>query len=115
MRNFEGARALWNEGLNNDPDYSETLFNFAQLEMELGNHEQSGAYFEKAIRHEPFNNKYRYFAGLNLIQSGNKNEAHNLWRASIATLNNEDPYAARIVRAFGDEGSARSCVTTTNN
>ena len=104
MGNFEGARALWNEVLNNDPDYSETLFNFAQLEMELGNHEQSGAYFEKAIRLEPFNNKYRYFAGLNLIQSGNKNEAHNLWRASIATLNNEDPYAARIVRALGDEG-----------
>ena len=55
--------------------------------MESGNHDEAATFFEKAIRKEPFNNKFRYFAGLNLIQNGFRDRASALWEASKASLN----------------------------
>ncbi|PKL50175.1 MAG: hypothetical protein CVV42_04085 [Candidatus Riflebacteria bacterium HGW-Riflebacteria-2] len=101
--NFEEARKIWQQVLTTDPDHVATLFNYAQLEMESGKNQEAQEYFEKAIRKEPFNHKYRYFAGINLIQSGLKEQAHSLWAASRNSLNHEDPYAARILRALGEE------------
>ncbi|MDD3145816.1 MAG: tetratricopeptide repeat protein [Candidatus Riflebacteria bacterium] len=104
--NFAQARVHWKQILNDDPEHTITLFNFGQLEMESGNHEEAAGYFEKAIRREPFNNKFRYFAGLNLIQGGQKDKAGALWEASKASLNAHDPYAARILKALGEETQA---------
>lgn len=106
MGNFAQARVFWNQILAKTPDHAATLFNFGQLEMESGNHEKAAAFFEKAIRKEPFNNKFRYFAGLNLIQSGARDRATALWEASKASLNPQDPYAARILKALGEEATA---------
>ncbi|OGK11048.1 MAG: hypothetical protein A2W80_12730 [Candidatus Riflebacteria bacterium GWC2_50_8] len=103
--NFDEARKVWQQILTTDPDHVATLFNYAQLEMESGKHKEAQEYFEKAIRKEPFNHKYRYFAGINLIQSGLKDQAHSLWASSRSSLNHEDPYAARILRALGEENS----------
>ncbi len=103
--NFAQARVFWKQILDQDPGHTATLFNFGQLEMESGNHEEAATYFEKAIRNEPFNNKYRYFAGLNLVQSGQKDKADALWQASKSSLNIQDPYAARILKALGEEPS----------
>lgn len=102
MGKFDEARALWSQVLNSNPNYVEALFNYGQLEMEMGNHSKAEEFFDKSIRLDSFNNKYRYFAGLNLIQDGKKEEAHQLWRNSVATLNNDDPYAARIMKALGE-------------
>lgn len=101
--NFDEARKIWQQVLTSDPGHVATLFNYAQLEMESGKHKEAQEYFEKAIRKEPFNHKYRYFAGINLIQSGLKDQAHGLWAASRSSLNQEDPYAARILRALGED------------
>lgn len=101
--NFDDARKIWQQVLATDPDHVATLFNYAQLEMESGKHKEAQEYFEKAIRKEPFNHKYRYFAGINLIQSGLKDQAHALWASSRNSLNHEDPYAARIIRALGED------------
>ncbi|MBU1106527.1 MAG: tetratricopeptide repeat protein [Candidatus Riflebacteria bacterium] len=106
--NFNEARNTWQQILDSNPEHVSTLFNFAQLEMESGNHKEAQQYFEKAIRKEPFNHKYRYFAGINLIQSGLKDQAHSLWAASRSSLNQEDPYAARILRALGEENAQSS-------
>ncbi len=106
MGNFAQARVFWNQILTKNPDHATTLFNFGQLEMESGNHDEAATYFEKAIRKEPFNNKFRYFAGLNLIQNGAKDRASALWEASKASLNPQDPYAARILKALGEESAA---------
>ncbi len=103
MGNFPQARLLWDQVLELDPEHVSTLFNYGQLEMESGKNYEAQAYFEKAIRKEPFNHKFRYFAGLNLIQSGLKEQAHSLWQASKNTLNSDDPYADRILRALGKE------------
>lgn len=103
MGNFAQARSLWNEILKSDPEHLATLFNYGQLEMESGNNTEAQTYFEKAIRREPFNHKFRYFAGINLIQSGLKEQAHSLWQASKNSLNSDDPYAARILRALGND------------
>lgn len=105
MGNFAQAKSLWNEVLNANPDYVPTLFNYGQLEMESNNHIDAQSYFEKVIRKEPFNHKFRYFAGINLIQSGLKDQAHSLWQASKASLNSDDPYAARILRALGENNT----------
>ncbi|HNX77190.1 MAG TPA: tetratricopeptide repeat protein [Candidatus Rifleibacterium sp.] len=101
--NFAQARVCWKQILDQNPDHAATLFNFGQLEMESGNHDVAATYFEKAIRKEPFNNKYRYFAGLNLVQGGQKEKADALWQASKSSLNSQDPYAARILKAIGEE------------
>ncbi|EKD82011.1 MAG: tetratricopeptide TPR_2 repeat protein, partial [uncultured bacterium] len=106
--NFDEARKIWQQVLAIDPDHVATLFNYAQLEMESGKHKEAQEYFEKAIRKEPFNHKYRYFAGINLIQSGLKDQAHDLWASSRSSLSQEDPYAARILRALGEENSQSS-------
>lgn len=103
--NFDEARKIWQLVLVTDPDHVATLFNYAQLEMESGKHKEAQEYFEKAIRKEPFNQKYRYFAGINLIQSGLKEQAHALWAASRNSLNHEDPYAARIMKALGEDAT----------
>lgn len=108
MGNFAQARVLWQQIIQADPEHTATLFNFGQLEMESGNHAEAADYFEKAIRKEPFNNKFRYFAGLNLIQNGEKDKAHSLWEASKASLNIQDPYAARILKALGDKTGSES-------
>lgn len=105
MGNFAQAREFWKQILKANPEHVNTLFNFGQLELESGNHEEARAYFEQAIRKEPFNNKFRYFAGINLIQSGMKDQATALWEASKASLKADDPYAARILRALGEESS----------
>ncbi len=104
MGDFAQAKDLWNLVLVTDPEHSETIFNLAQLEMEMGNHEISGALFEKAIRNAPFNNKYRYFAGINLMQNQEPQEAYRLWNASLATLNKADPYAQKIISALEAHG-----------
>jgi len=109
--NFDEARKIWQQVLTTDPEHVATLFNYAQLEMESGKHKEAQEYFEKAIRKEPFNHKYRYFAGINLIQSGLKDQAHSLWAASRNSLNHEDPYAARILRALGEEGTQTPVVS----
>jgi len=101
--NFAQAKTIWDSILTRDSEYTATLFNYGQLEMETGKHVEAQAYFEKAIRKEPFNHKFRYFAGINLIQSGLKDQAHALWQSSRNSLNTDDPYAARIIRALGDE------------
>lgn len=101
--NFAQAKTLWDSVLTTDSEYTATLFNYGQLEMEMGKHVEAQSYFEKAIRKEPFNHKFRYFAGINLIQSGLKDQAHALWQSSRSSLNNDDPYAARIIRALGEE------------
>ncbi len=106
MGNFAQARVFWKQILHSDPEHAGTLFNFGQLEMESGNHDEAAEYFEKAIRKEPFNNKFRYFAGLNLIQNGAKEKAQALWEASKASLNAQDPYAARILKAIGETATA---------
>ncbi len=106
--NFAQARVFWKQILDQDPDHTATLFNFGQLEMESGNHEEAAVFFEKAIRNEPFNNKYRYFAGLNLVQGGQKDKADALWQASKSSLNVQDPYAARILKALGEESTTVS-------
>ena len=103
--NFNEARSIWQQVLDSDSEHVATLFNFAQLEMESGNHKEAQQFFEKAIRKEPFNHKYRYFAGINLIQSGLKEQAHSLWASSRSSLSHEDPYAARILRALGEENT----------
>jgi len=109
--NFEEARKVWQQVLTTDPDHVATLFNYAQLEMESGKNKEAQEYFEKAIRKEPFNHKYRYFAGINLIQSGLKDQAYSLWSASRSSLNPEDPYAARILRALGEENTQTSAIS----
>lgn len=102
MGRFDEAKSAWNKTLQLDPEHAKTLFNLGQLEMESGNTTQAQELFEKAIKVDPFNAKFRYFAGLNLIQSGLKDQAHSFWAASRDFLNDEDPYALRIVRALGD-------------
>lgn len=103
MGRFDEARASWNKSLNNDPEHARTLFSLGQLEMETGNTTAAQVFFEKAIRIEPFNAKFRYFTGLNLVQSGLKDQADSFWAASKDYLNEDDPYAKRILRAVGDK------------
>ncbi|NCB37953.1 MAG: tetratricopeptide repeat protein [Erysipelotrichia bacterium] len=103
--NFAQARELWKQVLEADSEHTATLFNFGQLETESGNFIEAQGYYEKAIRKEPFNNKFRYFAGINLIQSGLKDQATALWEASRNSLNPEDPYASRILAALGKEAA----------
>ncbi len=42
------------------------------------------------------------------MQSGLKDQAHALWQASRSSLNSDDPYAARILRALGSEEKSSS-------
>lgn len=101
MGNFDKARELWNEVLIANPDYASTCFNFGQLEMESGNTTQARAHFDRALASEPTSPKFLYFAGVNLIQSGLKEQANEMWRNSANQLNPEDPYSARIYAALG--------------
>ena len=102
MGKFDQARNTWNKILESDPEHAITLFNFGQLEMETGNTQKAQIYFEKAIHKEPFNPKFRYFTGINLIQSGLKAEALTLWESGKMYINPEDPYGKRILMALGE-------------
>ncbi len=108
--NFAQAKTIWDNILKADGEYTATLFNYGQLEMETGKHVEAQTFFEKAIRKEPFNHKFRYFAGINLIQSGLKEQAYALWQSSRSSLNNDDPYAARILKALGDQAQSSTVI-----
>lgn len=101
MGRFDEAREAWNSVLANNPEHPGCLFSQGQLLMELGNTAAAQEYFEKAVRAEPYNAKFRYFAGLNLIQSGLKDQAHSFWSASKSFLPEDDPYSIRINKATG--------------
>lgn len=102
MGRFDEAKSSWNLVLESDPENAAALFSLGQLQMETGDHSGAQQYFEKAVHLEPGNAKFRYFAGLNLIQSGLKDQAHSFWMASKSFLNSEDPYARRINNALGE-------------
>lgn len=100
---FNSAIAMWNNVLQLNPNNADANFYLGQLSGEMGKLDEASNYYNAAIRQQPFNNKYRYFAGINYIQSGNKEKAAEIWNASKATLNPADPYAARILRALGED------------
>lgn len=102
MGRFDEAKSSWNQVLESDPESAAALFSLGQLQMETGDQNGAQQYFEKAVHLEPGNAKFRYFAGLNLIQSGLKDQAHSFWMASKGLLNSEDPYARRISNALGE-------------
>lgn len=111
MGRFDEAKAAWNKVLSQDSENAATYFNLAQLQMETGDYTGAQQYFEKAVRLEPDNAKFRYFAGLNLIQSGLKDQAHAFWAASKEHLNSEDPYFRRIKNALGDSATTKQVET----
>lgn len=100
---FEEAKKYWKKALAIDPEYAGVAFNFGQLAMEQGDFATARAWFDKAIQKEPYNTKYRYFAGLNLKQAGLGAEAQATWQSARAWLNTGDPYGARILRALGED------------
>lgn len=100
---FNSAIEVWNSVLQKNPSNPDANFYLGQLSNEMGKFDEANAFYDKAIRQQPFNNKFKYFAGINFIQSGNKNKAAELWTASKATLNASEPYAARILRALGED------------
>lgn len=109
---FDTAIETWKAVLSQSPNNPDALFYLGQLSSESGKFEEAASYYDSAIRQQPFNNKFKYFAGLNYVQSGNKEKAAQLWDASKATLNPNDPYAARIFRALGENPELRSVVST---
>lgn len=100
---FNSAIETWNNVLQQSPNNADASFYLGQLSGEMGKYDEASNYYNIAIRQQPFNNKFRYFAGINYIQSGSKDKAAELWNASKATLNTADPYAARILRALGED------------
>jgi tetratricopeptide (TPR) repeat protein len=58
MGNFIQARELWNQVLQTNPEYTATLFNYGQLEMESGKNAEAQVFFEKQSEKEPFNHKF---------------------------------------------------------
>lgn len=99
---FDEATAAWNKALAIDPEYAGVLFNFGQLAMEQKDFAAAATHFDQAIQKEPFNLKFRFFAGLNLKQQGRDAEAQAAWQSAKAYLNAGDPYGARILRALGE-------------
>ena len=100
---FNGAIEMWNSVLKENPANADALFYLGQLSSESGKFDEANNYYDSAIKQQPFNNKFRYFAGLNYIQSGKKEKAAALWNLSKGSLNPSDPYAARIIRAMGED------------
>ena len=105
---FNAATETWNSVLKENPTNADALFYLGQLASESGKQDEAGKYYDSAIQQQPFNNKFRYFAGLNYIQSGNKDKAAALWSLSKGSLNPSDPYAARIIRAMGDDSELQA-------
>lgn len=99
---FDEAKAAWNKALAIDPEYAGVLFNFGQLAMEQKDFAAAGTHFDQAIQKEPFNLKFRFFAGLNLKQQARQAEARAAWQSAKVYLNAGDPYGARILRALGE-------------
>jgi len=102
MGQFEKAKTYWSKALKTDPDYASVLFSFGQLAMEQKNTTEAKSYFDRAVQKEPFNLKFRYFAGLNLKQAGLDSEALAVWKSAKVNLNPSDLYGARILRALGE-------------
>lgn len=100
---FKSAIQTWNSVLSMEPNNAEALFYLGQLSSESGKYDEASKYYDSAIKQQPFNNKFKYFAGLNYIQSGNKDKAATLWNLAKDDLNLSDPYAARILRAMGED------------
>ena len=112
---FNAAIETWNAVLKDNPTNADALFYLGQLASESGKHDEASKYYDSAIKQQPFNNKFRYFAGLNYIQSGNKDKAAALWSLSKGSLNPSDPYAARIIRAMGDDSELQAAAITNYN
>lgn len=100
---FSGATTIWNSVLQQNPNDADASFYLGQLAAEMGKIDEAQKYFDTSIRIQPFNNKFRYFAGINYIQAGQKDKAAALWTASKANLNPSDAYGARIIRALGED------------
>ncbi|HEY9069392.1 MAG TPA: tetratricopeptide repeat protein, partial [Candidatus Ozemobacteraceae bacterium] len=98
---FNEARAAWKRIIAANPTFAPSLFNLAQLAMEQGMADEARDWFDQALRQDPSNPKYRYFAGLNLKQAGMEPEARAVWESGKAYLTPSDPYAARIAAALG--------------
>jgi len=111
MGKFDEARMYWNKVLEVDPEYANVLFNFGQLAMENNNVQEARDYFERAIKKEPFNLKFRYFAGMNLKQGGLNAEAKTVWDTAKSFMNQGDPYSARILRALGEKVPESKIIT----
>ncbi len=109
---FEEAKTYWHKALAIDPEYAGVAFNFGQLAMEQRDFATARAWFDKAIQKEPYNTKYRYFAGLNLKQAGLGAEAQATWQSAKGWLSTGDPYGARILRALGEEIPAAPPIST---
>lgn len=112
MGRFDEAKKAWNQVLSADPENAGAIFSLGQLQMETGDNTGAQSYFERAVRLDPENAKFRYFAGINLIQSGLKDQAHAFWSASKNYLNSEDPYARRINNVLGDAPQVMNPVET---
>ena len=108
---FNGAIGIWKSVLAQNPNNADALFYLGQLSSESGKLDEAGQYYESAIKQQPFNNKFKYFAGLNYIQKGNKDKAAALWSLSKGSLNPSDPYAARILRAMGEDSELQTTPT----
>ena len=107
---FNGAIDTWKSVLAKDSNNADALFYLGQLSSESGKLDEASQYYESAIKQQPFNNKFRYFAGLNYIQKGSKDKAAALWNLSKGNLNPSDPYAARILRAMGEDSELQASV-----
>lgn len=107
---FNGAIETWKSVLAKDSSNADALFYLGQLSSESGKLDEASQYYESAIKQQPFNNKFRYFAGLNYIQKGSKDKAAALWNISKGSLNPSDPYAARILRAMGEDSELQASV-----
>ena len=107
---FNGAIETWKSVLTQNPSNADALFYLGQLSSESGKLDEASQYYESAIKQQPFNNKFRYFAGLNYIQKGNKDKAAALWNLSKGGLNPSDPYAARILRAMGEDSELQASI-----
>ena len=112
---FKKAIDIWNSVLKKNPTNAVALFYLGQLASETGKYEEASRYYESAINQQPFNNKFKYFAGLNYIQNGNKDKAARLWSLSRSGLNPSDPYAARILRAMGDDAELQEAASSYGN
>lgn len=98
---FGDAVSCWKRALSSDPRHAPSLFNLGQLAMEQGKADEARDWLDKALRQEPSNLKFRYFAGLNLKQAGLEPEARSVWESAKAYIVPSDPYAARIAAALG--------------
>ncbi len=110
---FSGATTIWNSVLQQNPNDADASFYLGQLAAEMGKIDEAQKYFDTSIRIQPFNNKFRYFAGINYIQAGQKDKAAALWTASKANLNPSDAYGARIIRALGEDPELQAAMQNT--